>query len=332
MWFEIASRRGVVLRYQTGAQQLIQDGSGRISGVVVRDPDGITRLDAGSVVLACGGFEANPEWRARYLQRPWDMARVRGTAYNTGDGLRMALELGALPFGQWSGNHGTPIDADAPPFGDRHLTDKTNRLSYPLGVMVNTDGDRFIDEGEDFQLYTYAKTGGAILCQPGNVAYQIFDAKVTSLLEPRYVTGDPLVADTLDELIDKLPVGKTRLKGSLAAYNAAVGEAPFDPTVHDGLETKGLTPSKSNWAQALDTPPFRAYPVTGGITFTFGGLRIDQNAQVLASDWTPIEGLYTCGEMVGGLFHHNYPGGSGLTSGAVFGRIAGRSAAESALP
>ena len=98
------------------AQQLIQDGSGRISGVVVRDPDGITRLDAGSVVLACGGFEANPEWRARYLQRPWDMARVRGTAYNTGDGLRMALELGALPFGQWSGNHGTPIDADAPPF------------------------------------------------------------------------------------------------------------------------------------------------------------------------------------------------------------------------
>jgi len=332
MWFEVASRRGIGLRYQTGAQRLVQDRSGRISGVVVRDPDGISQLDAGSVVLACGGFEANPEWRARYLQRPWDMARVRGTAYNTGDGLRMALELGALPFGQWSGNHGTPIDADAPPFGDRHLTDKTNRLSYPLGVMVNTDGDRFIDEGEDFQLYTYAKTGGAILQQPGNVAYQIFDAKVTSLLEPRYVTGDPLVADTLDELIDKLPVGKTRLKESLIAYNAAVGEVPFDPTVHDGLETKGLTPSKSNWAQALDTPPFRAYPVTGGITFTFGGLRIDQNAQVLASDWTPIEGLYTCGEMVGGLFHHNYPGGSGLTSGAVFGRIAGRAAAESALP
>jgi tricarballylate dehydrogenase len=260
------------------------------------------------------------------------MAKVRGTSYNTGDGLHMALELGALPFGQWSGNHGTPIDADAPPFGNRQLTDKTNRLSYPLGVMVNTDGDRFIDEGEDFQLYTYAKTGGAILQQPGNVAYQIFDAKVTSLLEPRYGTGDPLVADTLDELIHKLPVGKTRLKESLIAYNAAVGVVPFDPTVRDGLDTKGLTPEKSNWAQALDTPPFRAYPVTGGITFTFGGLRIDQNAQVLASDWTPIEGLYTCGEMVGGLFHHNYPGGSGLTSGAVFGRIAGRAAAESARP
>jgi tricarballylate dehydrogenase len=332
MWFEIASGRGIALRYRTGAQRLVQDRSGRISGVVVRDRDGISQLDAGSVVLACGGFEANPEWRARYLQRPWDMAKVRGTAYNTGDGLHMALELGALPFGQWSGNHGTPIDADAPPFGDRQLTDKTNRLSYPLGVMVNTDGDRFIDEGEDFQLYTYAKTGGAILQQPGNVAYQIFDAKVTSLLEPRYGTGDPLVADTLDELIHKLPVGKTRLKESLIAYNAAVGVVPFDPTVRDGLDTKGLTPEKSNWAQALDTPPFRAYPVTGGITFTFGGLRIDQNAQVLASDWTPIEGLYTCGEMVGGLFHHNYPGGSGLTSGAVFGRIAGRAAAESARP
>jgi tricarballylate dehydrogenase len=298
--------------------------------VVVRGPDGIAQLDAGSVVLACGGFEANPEWRARYLQQPWDMAKVRGTAYNTGDGLRMALELGALPFGQWSGNHGTPIDADAPPFGDRQLTDKTNRLSYPLGVMVNTDGDRFIDEGEDFQLYTYAKTGGAILLQPGNVAFQIFDAKVTDLLEPRYATGAPLLADTLDELIGKLPVGKTRLKETLLSYNAALGSVPFDPTVHDGLGTQGLTPGKSNWAQPLDSPPFRAYPVTGGITFTFGGLRVDQNAQVLANDWTLIEGLYTCGEMVGGLFHHNYPGGSGLTSGAVFGRIAGRAAAESA--
>ena len=330
MWFEIASRCGIALRYGTGAQRLVQDDSGRVSGVVVRGPDGIAQLDAGSVVLACGGFEANPEWRARYLQQPWDMAKVRGTAYNTGDGLRMALELGALPFGQWSGNHGTPIDADAPPFGDRQLTDKTNRLSYPLGVMVNTDGDRFIDEGEDFQLYTYAKTGGAILLQPGNVAFQIFDAKVTDLLEPRYATGAPLLADTLDELIGKLPVGKTRLKETLLSYNAALGSVPFDPTVHDGLGTQGLTPGKSNWAQPLDSPPFRAYPVTGGITFTFGGLRVDQNAQVLANDWTLIEGLYTCGEMVGGLFHHNYPGGSGLTSGAVFGRIAGRAAAESA--
>ena len=330
MWFEIARRHGIALRYQTGAQQLIQDRSGRVCGVVVRDQEGITELSAGSVVLACGGFEANPEWRARYLRQPWDMAKVRGTAYNTGDGLRMALELGALPFGHWSGNHGTPIDADAPPYGDRQLTDKTNRLSYPLGVMVNTDGDRFIDEGEDFQLYTYAKTGGAILLQPGHVAFQIFDAKVVELLEPRYVTGTPLLADTLDELIDKLPVVKARLKEILVAYNAAARSVGFDPTVHDGLATQGLMPDKSNWAQPLDSPPFRAYPVTGGITFTFGGLRVDQNAQVLANDWTVIEGLYTCGEMVGGLFHHNYPGGSGLTSGVVFGRIAGRAAAESA--
>ena len=330
MWFATAADRGIELRYQTGAQRLLQDSSGRVSGLLVRDPSGLHEIEAGAVILGCGGFEASPEWRARYLQRPWDTARVRGTAFNTGDGLRMALDIGALPFGQWSGNHGTPIDADAPPFGDRELTDKTNRLSYPLGVVVNTGGDRFIDEGEDFQLYTYAKTGGAVLLQPGGVAYQIFDSKVFDLLEPRYVTGTPLVAETLADLADQLPMETEHVLDTLEAYNAAAPSAGrFDPTVHDGLTAETLDPPKTNWAQRLDSPPFRAYPITGGITFTFGGLRVDEHAQVLATDWRPLDGLFTCGEMVGGLFHHNYPGGSGLMSGAVFGRIAGRSAAES---
>src|SRR5207249_703361 len=125
-------------------------------------------------------------------------------------GLRMAIDAGALRHGQWSGCHGTPIDADSPPYGDRELTDKTNRLSYPFGVLLNGRGERFVDEGEDFQFFTYAKTGGAILGQPGGIAFQIFDAKVTSLLEPRYTTGRPVVAETLDDLAAQLPVDRER--------------------------------------------------------------------------------------------------------------------------
>ena len=329
MWFEVAAERGIELRYGSGARSLLQDGSGAVAGVVVRDAEGLREIEAGAVVLGCGGFEANPEWRARYLGRPWDTARVRGTRYNNGDGLSMALDVGALPYGQWSGNHGTPIAAEAPPFGDRKLTDQTNRLSYPFGVVLNIEGERFIDEGEDFHLLTYAKTGGAVLRQAGGLAFQIFDAKVTEALEPRYRTTEPVVADTLEELIAQLPLDQEEAKQTLAAFNAAVvAEGKFDPGVRDGLTTEGLEPVKSNWAQRLDTPPFRAYAITGGITFTFGGIRVTTEAEVISTDWEPIPGLYTCGEMVGGLFHHNYPAGSGLMSGAVFGRAAGRSAAK----
>lgn len=327
MWFKVAEARGIEIRYGTSAVRLLQDKRGRVTGVVTQDADGFGEITARAVVLGCGGFEANPEWRARYLGRPWDHAKVRGTRYNTGDGLRMAIEIGALPHGQWTGCHSTPIDAGAPPHGDRKLTDKTNRLSYPFGVLVNTRGRRFFDEGEDFQFYTYAKLGGIILNQPGGIAFQIFDAKVADLLEGRYKTGSPIVADSIEELVEKLPVDRPTGLQALAEYNAAVDAGTFDPTVKDGLGTKGLDLPKSNWAQRLDTPPLVAYPVTGGITFTFGGVRINDRAQVMSTGWAPVAGLYACGEMVGGLFHGNYPGGTGLMSGAVFGRIAGHSAA-----
>jgi tricarballylate dehydrogenase len=327
MWFKSAEAREVEIRYGTRAVRLLEDSRARVTGAVVEDGDGFHELTASAVVLGCGGFEANPEWRARYLGRPWDHAKVRGTRYNTGDGLRMALEIGALPHGQWTGCHSTPIDADAPPHGDRKLTDKTNRLSYPFGVLVNTRGQRFFDEGEDFQFYTYAKLGGIILNQPGGVAYQIFDAKVVELLEGRYKTGSPIVADSLKALVERLSVDHAMALKVLEAYNDAVRPGAFDPTLKDGLATRGLELPKSNWAQRLDAPPFVAYPVTGGITFTFGGVRINERAQVLSTSFRPIPRLYACGEMVGGLFHGNYPGGTGLMSGAVFGRIAGANAA-----
>ena len=327
MWFEIAARCGVEVRYGAGAVRLVQSRAGRVTGVAIQDADGFSELPAKAVVLACGGFEANPAWRARYLGRPWDHAKVRGTRYNTGDGLRMAIDAGALPYGQWTGCHSTPIDAEAPPYGDRKLTDKTNRLSYPYGVLVNTSGVRFFDEGSDFQFYTYAKLGGIILNQPSGVAFQVFDAKVQKLLEGRYRTGTPVVADSLRALVDRLPLDRAACARTIDDYNAAVQAGTFDPTVRDGLGTKGLELPKSNWAQRLDTPPFVAYPVTGGITFTFGGVKVNERAQVVSTRWEPIPGLYACGEMVGGLFHMNYPGGTGLMSGAVFGRIAGANAA-----
>ncbi|MBI3824769.1 MAG: FAD-dependent tricarballylate dehydrogenase TcuA [Candidatus Rokubacteria bacterium] len=326
-WFEIAERRGVEIRYETWAVDLVQDRRGRVTGVVARSPGGLEAIAARAVVLGCGGFESNPEWRARYLGRPWDSAKVRGTRYNTGDGLRMAMAVGALPHGQWTGCHSTPIDADAPPFGDRRLTDKTNRLSYPWGVLVNVAGRRFFDEGEDFQFYTYAKLGGIILGQPRGVAFQIFDAKVASLLEGRYKTGTPIVADSLEDLVGRLPVDRAACRRTLEEYDAALGEGRFDPTALDGLAARGIQPAKSNWAQRLDSSPFVAYAVTGGITFTFGGVRVDEQARVIGPAWAPVPGLYACGEMVGGIFSTNYPGGSGLMSGAVFGRIAGAAAA-----
>ncbi len=328
MWFATAQRKGIEIRYGAAAVRLVQNSRGRVCGVVVRDPHGIHEISGRSVVLGCGGFEANVAWRAQYLGRPWDHAKVRGTPHNQGDGLRMALEIGALPWGQWSGCHATPINADAPAFGDRQLTDKTNRLSYPYGIMINRLGLRFVDEGEDQALFTYAKFGGAILNQPGGVAYQLFDAKVTGLLEARYATSQPIVAERLDDLVGKLEVDHQAALRTLNEFNGAAGNGFFNPGERDGMATRGLALPKSNWAQKLDAPPFSAYPVTGGITFSFGGLKINQLAQVLSTDWNPIPGLYTCGEMVGGLFHHNYPGGSGLMSGAVFGRIAGASAAR----
>jgi tricarballylate dehydrogenase len=328
MWFAAARRMGVEIRYGCGVTRILQEGDGRVRGVVVRDGHGIHEVGARAVVLGCGGFEANAAWRAQYLGRPWDSARVRGSRYNQGDGLRMALEIGAMPWGQWSGCHATPINAAAAPFGDRKLTDKTNRLSYLYGVMINKAGLRFVDEGEDQALFTYAKFGGAILSQPGGIAYQIFDAKVVGLLEPRYATSEPIVAPNLAELVRKLEVNRDTALRTLEEFNAAAGHGQFNPAQRDAMATRGLPLPKSNWAQKLDAPAFYAYPVTGGITFSFGGLKIDQRAAVIGTDWEPIAGLYTCGEMVGGLFHNNYPGGSGLMSGAVFGRIAGTNAAR----
>ncbi|MBI3998282.1 MAG: FAD-dependent tricarballylate dehydrogenase TcuA [Armatimonadetes bacterium] len=326
--FRAAEGRGIEIAYEAKAVRLRLASDGAVLGLVVREPTGTREVDAGAVILASGGFEANPEMRARYLGAGWDTVVVRGTAYNTGEMLAAALEAGAQPFGQWSGCHATPVDATAPPVGDLRLTDKTNRLSYPYGIMVNIHGRRFIDEGEDFSQYTYAKIGRAILAQMQARAWQIFDQRTVPLLEERYATGRPARADTIEALADAMGVPRAALVEEVRAFNAAARGGGFDPGTRDGCVTQGLTPPKSNWAVPLERPPFVAYPVTCGITFTYGGLRIDEDARVLDTEGRPIPGLYATGEITGGFFYFNYPAGAGLMRGAVFGRIAGEHAAR----
>lgn len=333
-WTAIAQRMGIEIRYGARALALIGDDDG-VKGVRVRQDGRTGELTADAVVLAAGGFEANVEWRTRYLGPGWDTAKVRGTRFNTGDGLRMALDIGAMAAGQWSGCHAVGWERNAPEFGDLAVGDGFQKHSYPFGVMLNAGGERFVDEGADFRNYTYAKYGRVILAQPGQFAWQVFDAKVKHLLRDEYRIRQvtKVTAHSLEALAEKLEgVDSARALQTLRAFNDAVRtDIPFDPNVKDGRAAVGVSPPKSNWANRLDEPPFEAYAVTCGITFTFGGLRIDRRAQVLDQDLTPIPGLHAAGEMVGGLFYDNYPGGSGLTAGAVFGRIAGAAAAEAAL-
>jgi len=328
---ETATRKDVAIFYETRAVSLIYDGE-RVAGVKAKRSGKPVDFGARAVVLACGGFEANPEWRTRYLGAGWELAKVRGTRFNMGDGLKMALDIGACPYGNWSGRHAVSWEMHAPEFGDVTRSHDPYRHSYPLSIMINADGKRFVDEGVEFYNYTYAKYGAEVLKQPGQFAWQVFDARVRPLLRPEYggrnVTR--VVANTLDELASKLEgVNPAGFLKTVREYNAAVRtDVPFNHGVKDGRCTVGIEPPKSNWANPLDTPPFEAYGVTCGITFTFGGLRIaPQSGQVLDLNFHPIPGLYAAGEMVGGIFYFNYPAGTGLVSGSVFGRIAGSGAA-----
>jgi tricarballylate dehydrogenase len=325
-----AEKHGVATVF--GARAIaLRTGAHGVSGVVVRSGWHEETIGCDAVVLAAGGFQANTEWRTRYLGPGWDLAKVRGSCYNTGDGIQMALDAGASPAGHWSGCHAVQWDLNAPEFGDLAVGDGYQKHSYPFGIVVNADGKRFIDEGADFRNYTYAMYGRRVLEQPGQVAWQVFDAKVDHLLRDEYrirqVTR--VKAGTLEDLAVGMDgLDQQEFLRTVRGYNAAVDQAtPFNPNIKDGRAACGLPVPKSNWANTLDTPPYQAYAVTCGLTYTFGGLRIDGVARVLDTELSPVPGLYAAGELTGGLFYFNYPGGSGLTNGAVFGRIAGAAAA-----
>jgi tricarballylate dehydrogenase len=332
MLTDAAQKRGIAIHYGTRALELLYNGN-RVEGVRARMGDAVADLRAKAVVLACGGFEANAEWRTRYLGPNWDLAKVRGSRFNTGDGIRMALAIGASACGNWSGCHAVQWEMNAPEFGDLAVGDQFQKHSYPFGILVNASGKRFLDEGADFRNYTYAKYGATVLQQPGQFAWQIFDQKVKHLLRDEYKIRQitKVTASGIEDFAHKLEdVDAAEFLKTVREWNKAVrADVPFNPNVKDGRSTQGLAVNKSNWANTLDAPPFEGYAVTCGITFTFGGLRIDSDAAVLNTDNRPIRGLYAAGELVGGLFYFNYPGGAGLMSGAVFGKIAGASAGTS---
>src|SRR5258708_1937304 len=331
--FAAVDAAGIETWYDAPAEGLIGSGAA-VEGVRVRRVaafDGVR----GNVVLARGGFESNPELRLRYLGRGWDLVKVRGTRFNMGTMLIQALNAGAQPAGHWGGAHASPIDADAPAVGDLRLTDKMSRYSYPYALLVNVDGDRFVDEGEDQVWLTYAKTGWAIQDQPRGKAFQIFDQSTIHLLEPRYRTSTAVQSDTVEGLASQLGISPTRLVQTVRTFNHATPAAAatrFDPLTNDGLIAEPIgQPRKSNWSRPIDRGPFVAYAVTCGITFTYGGLKIDSSAQVIDTEGRPMPGLYAAGEIVGDFFYHNYAGGAGLMRGAVFGRFAGSNAARARL-
>ena len=330
-WRQIAERLGVEIRFDSPVAALHGDLR-RIEGVAVSGPEGRYDLAAKAVIACAGGFQANPEMRARYLAGNTDLMKVRGSRHDTGEVLRMLIELGARAAGHWQSGHMSPIDANAPDFETPQDADgrgnTQSRYDYPYGISVNALGLRFFDEGEAQHSYTYAKTGRAVLAQPGALAHQIYDQTGLKCLRYPHHKASFVEAATIAELADKIGIASEVLTHTVDEFNRAAASAtPFDPTRPDGKSTKGLAVAKSNWACPIVAPPFRAYPVTGGITFTFGGVAINRNAQVINTIDQPIRGLYASGDIIG-LFFHNYPSFTGQTRNAVFGKLAGTAAAR----
>jgi len=300
----------------------------QINGVRVSDPNEEYEIQTHSLILCAGGFQASAEMRARYLGPNADLMRVRGSKHDTGEVLMMAIGMGAKTAGHWQGAHATPIDSTYP---EVEIGSKANRYGYPYSITVNTLGQRFFDEGEARHSYTYAKTGWAVLGQPGALAYQIYDQTTIPLLGNRYEFSTPIEADSIDELAGKIGIDPTILNHTVREFNNAVRkDVAFDPKILDGKCTEGITPKKSNWASPIEKPPYWAYSITGGVTFTFGGLQINTQAQVLNTSNNPIRGLFASGDIVG-LFFHNYPSCTGQTRNVVFSRLAGRNAAAQGL-
>lgn len=311
--------------YQTEAQRLSLAADGTVDGVVVRGADGRLRTLAGrAVLLACGGFEGNPEMLSRYVGRnACDLKLLApGLAYNKGAGIRMAMEVGAATAGQFDMIHSELVDT---------RTDRADAVIYahPFGIVVNAEAKRFFDEGQGTFEETFELIAYEVWRNQGQTAFFIADQTIKSHpgVMVLFDSDQPAIeADSLPELAAQLGLEAEQLVHTVEDYNAAVGSAEFDPNRRDGKSTTGIFPPKSNWAYPLAKPPYFAYPLTTAICFTYGGLRTDTQARVLASNGAPIPGLYAAGEIVG-LFYHEYPAGTSVLRSLSFGRIAGAHAA-----
>ena len=318
-----AEAEGATFHYETEAQEIVFEG-GQVAGLKARTGDGLVEFRADTVIVAAGAYESSDEMRTKYYGPEYDAMKVRGSRYNTGEGIEMVLDAGGRAVGQWGGAHMALIDSEAPDYeGGANRVD-----GYQYGVLLNNDGERFFDEGEDARAHTYAKLGRIIFEEPGHEAYILIDEPLRDMMRATG-PGDFVSGDTVEEVLEELGCeSPAEGAATVEEFNAACDPGDFDPDALDGNHTTGLDPEKTNWALPIDEPPFYGYRVTGGITFGFGGAATDTRARALDTIGRPIEGLYVAGNTTGGLFFDNYPGGTGLANAAVFGKIAAEEAAE----
>jgi tricarballylate dehydrogenase len=323
-YYAAAERLGVDVRYESDVSGL-EIADGRFVSAEVRTPDASPAVTARAVVLACGGFESNLEWLREVWGPAADNFVIRGTPYNTGRVLRMMLDAGAQPVGDARRCHAVAVDARAPKFDGGIVT----RLDcVPLGVVVNKHGERFYDEGEDFWPKRYAIWGMLVAAQPDQIAYAIVDAKAAGQFMPSVFP--PIVAPSIGEMAAAIDVPADRLLATIESFNRAVRPGIFNLGTLDDCCTTGLAIAKSHWARPIDTAPFWAYPLRPGITFTYLGVAVDQQARVVLRG-TPAANVFAAGEiMAGNILRDGYVAGVGMTIGTVIGRVAGREAARHA--
>jgi tricarballylate dehydrogenase len=319
-----AERLGVGFYYETTARELLRGERGEVIGLRAESALNRNAAFRGAVVLACGGFEGNSEMQARYFGERARYIRpiARGGYYNKGEGIRMALEIGAAPCGDFSEYHAEPIDP-------RSGQPEPIVFVFPYCILVDRNGKRFINEASHTVDAIYENVARTINKLPGGVAYAITDAQLDKVPNwQRTVRSDekPFTADTLEALAALLGVSATALLRTVDEFNRATRPGVFKPLERDHLSTEGLDPPKSNWALPIREPPFRAWPVSSSVCFTFGGLRCTADAQVIDCDGRPFSGLYAAGETMG-IYYGRYTGATSVLRGAVFGRIAGRHAA-----
>lgn len=323
-----AEASGVDVIYSAEARELITENDKRkVSGVKAVVDDTYKAFESNAVIIAAGGFESSTEKRTTYIGSTYDDMTIRGVPYNTGEAIDMALDIGAKSAGNWGGAHTSMVDANAPDVG----SGVGSFHGYHYGIVLNHDGKRFVDEGEDFRSKTYAKYGHELMKQPYKEGFVILDSVTKEhIAETTAEFTDGIKGETIRDLLNRLGVGniETSIK-TINEYNAACDDqTEFDPTKLDGKSTSGVKPEKSNWAVPINRPPFIGFPVKPGMTFTFGGLAQTTKAEVIDTSDNPISGLYVAGNSAGGIFYYNYPGGSGQIKAAVDGKTAGKEAAS----
>ncbi len=320
-----AGKLGVDMQYETTALALITDAAGSVVAVRVRDANGERRIDAGSVIIASGGFEGNPATMAREIGDYSKTLRLiaPGCRFNRGEGIEMALQIGARRGGEWQNFYAEPVD---PRSGDAEAL----VMVFPYGILVNKQGLRFVNEGAGTVDEIYEGVARAISRQQDNVAYFITDAHfqaVAARARGILTSVRPIEEETLAGLAGKIDIDGETLAETVRQYNAATTDGHFDWRTPDGLSTQGLDPEKSNWAFPLTSPPFLIYPISCAIVFTFGGLDTDEFGRVLRTDGTAFANLYAAGECTG-IYFQKYAGGTSVMRGLTFGRLAGIRAAE----